>query len=76
MAIFARPADTQPGPTLMGWVLPGPIKNRVGYGLKKKNPKRVRVGSGYEKTRPEPDPLPFLLGIPNFLITKITLLPN
>ena len=34
-----------PGPTLMGQVLPGPIRNRVGYGLKKKkkNPKRVWV---------------------------------
>ena len=38
MTIFARPADTRPGPTLMGRVLPGPIKNRVGYGFKKKKP--------------------------------------
>ena len=38
MAIFALPADTRPGPTLMGRVLPGPIKNRVGYGFKKKKP--------------------------------------
>ena len=43
MAIFARPADTRPGPTLMGRILPGPFRNRVGYGFKKKNPKRVRV---------------------------------
>ena len=47
MTIFARPADTRPGPTLMGRILPGPFINRVGYGLKKKNPKRVRVGSGF-----------------------------
>ena len=48
MAIFTRSAGTRSGPTLMGRVLPGPIKNRVGYGFKKKkNPKRVRVGSGF-----------------------------
>ena len=36
----------------MGRILPGPIKNRAGYGFLKKNPKRVRVGSGfYQKTR-------------------------
>ena len=48
MAIFARPAGTQSGPTLMGRILPGPIRNRVGYGffLKKKpeaGPGWVRV---------------------------------
>ena len=31
-------------PTLMGRVLPGPIRNRVGYGFKKKKPK---AGSGW-----------------------------
>ena len=49
MAIFARPASTLPGPTLMGRVLPGSIRNRVGYEFYlfiyfifyKKNPKRV-----------------------------------
>ena len=44
MAIFSRPAGTRPGPTLMGRVLPDLIRNRVGYGFKKKeNPKQVRV---------------------------------
>ena len=45
MAIFARPAGTWPGPTLMGWVLPGPIRNRVGYGFKKK----PEAGPGFIK---------------------------
>ena len=35
MTIFARPTGTRPGSTLMGRVLPGPIRNRVRYGLKK-----------------------------------------
>ena len=39
MAIFARPVGTQPGTTLMGRILPDPIKNRVGFGFKKKKPK-------------------------------------
>ena len=56
MAIFAWPADTRPGPTLMGRVLPGPIRNRIGYGFFKKNLKRVRVGSGFylKKTQTRP----------------------
>ena len=54
MAIFARPADTRPGPTLMGRILPGPFRNRVGYGFNKKNPKRVRVGSGFYLKNPDP----------------------
>ena len=33
MAISTRPVDTRLDPTLMGWVLPGPIRNRVGYGF-------------------------------------------
>ena len=49
MAIFARPASTWPGPTLVGRVLPRSIRNRVGYEFYlfiyfifyKKNPKRV-----------------------------------
>ena len=43
MTIYIRPADTRFGPTLMGRILPGPIKNRVGYGFKKKKPE---VGPG------------------------------
>ena len=36
MAISACPAGTQPGLTSMGRILLGPIKNRVGYRIKKK----------------------------------------
>ena len=61
MAIFARPADTRPGPTLMGRILPGPFRNRVGYGFKKKKPEmgpgRVRVL--LKKPRPDPRPDPY-----------------
>ena len=64
MAIQARPAGTLPGPTLMGRILPGPIKNRVEYGFKTKNPKWVRVGSGFwKKTWPEPEPNPTRLNL-------------
>ena len=57
MEVFARPADTWSGPTLMGRFLPGPIRNRVGYGffLKKKkteaSPGRIWVLS----KNPRPD---------------------
>ena len=58
MAIFAQPADIRPSPTLMGRVLPGPIKNRVGFGFLKKKPE---AGLGFYKnptrTRTQPDPL-------------------
>ena len=68
MAIFARLADIRLGPTLMGRVLPGPIRNRVGYGLKKKkNPKRVRVL--LKKPKPDPRPDPYKNPVPK--ITKI-----
>ena len=60
MAIFARSAGTRSGPTLMGRILPGPIRNRVGYGFPKKNPKRVRVGFGFFLKNP--NPTLFLIG--------------
>ena len=47
MAIIARLADIRLGPTLMGQVLPGPIRNRVGYGFKKKKKKKTRNGFGF-----------------------------
>ena len=54
MAIFARPADTRLGPTLMGRVLPGPTRNRVEYGLKKKK-KKPETGPGFiKKTQTRP----------------------
>ena len=62
MAIFARPAGTQPCLTLMGQILPSSIRNRVEYGLKKKkkkpeaSPGRVRVLSKKFETRPETQP--------------------
>ena len=57
MAIFARPVDTRPGPTLMGRVLPGPIRNRVGYEfLKKKTRNGFGSGLSFIKKKPKPDP--------------------
>ena len=49
MVIKARPAGNRPSLTLMSWILPSPINNRVKYGLKKKkkNSERVRVGSRF-----------------------------
>ena len=45
---------TQLDPTVMGRILPSPIKNRDGYGFKTKNPKWVQVWSGFwKKTRTE-----------------------
>ena len=74
MAIFARLADTQPNSTLMGRILPGSIKNRVGFGfLKKKTPKRVRVRSGFlqnlARTRIRPN---LVIYIYIYIITKIS----
>ena len=63
MAIQAQPASTQPGPTIMGRILPGSIKNRVGYGFKTKNPKRVRVGPDFGKNPTRTRPNPFKLKI-------------
>ena len=49
MVIFARPADIRSSPILMGWVLPGPIKNRIGFGFKKK---KLKLGSGFGNLNP------------------------
>ena len=60
MAIFTRSAGTRSGPTLMGRVLPGPIKNRIGYGFKKKTRNGSGSGPGFIKktqTRPETRPV-------------------
>ena len=56
MAIFFWPAGTRSGLILMGRVLSGPIRNRVGYGFLKKNPKRVRVLLKNPRPDPKPDP--------------------
>ena len=45
MAIYIWPADTRPGPTLMGRILPGPLRNRVGYGFIKKKKKKKKPDS-------------------------------
>ena len=53
----------RPGQTLMGRILPSLIKKRVGYGFfffLKKNPKRVRVESGFYQKNPKPDLKPGL----------------
>ena len=47
MAIFTQSVGTRSGPTLMGQILPDPIRNRVGFGFFKKNPNRVQVGSRF-----------------------------
>ena len=47
MAIYIRLEDIQPSPTLMGWILLGPINYRVGYDLKKK--KKPEAGPGFCK---------------------------
>ena len=50
--------DTRSGPTLMGRILPNPIKNKVGYGFFKKkkkpeaDPGRVRILSKNPKLGP------------------------
>ena len=42
----------RPDQTLMGRILPGPIKNRVGYGFFEKTQSRSRSGLGFiKKTR-------------------------
>ena len=91
MAIFAKPVGTRPSSTLMGRVLPGLIRNRVGYGFLKKNPKRVRVGSRfYQKTRdstrnparlktryPKLQKYPFSLSLSlSIYIYNLTLIPH
>ena len=48
MAIKARPVGTRPDLILIDRILPDPINNRIGYGLKKK--KKTRSGS------PDPNP--------------------
>ena len=47
MAIYIRLADIQPSPTLMGWILPGPINYRVRYDFK--NKKKPEAGPGFCK---------------------------
>ena len=74
MAIFARPADTRPGPTLMGRILPGPFRKRVGYGFFKKKKKKPETGLGpvrvlLKKPRPDSRPNPYKNPVPK--ITKI-----
>ena len=47
MTIYAWPTGTRPGSTLIGRVLPSPIKNRVGFGFKKK--KKLETGPRFGK---------------------------
>ena len=56
MAIFTRSAGIRSGPTLMGRILPNPIRNRVGFGFLKKTRTRSRSGTGFCKppTRTRP----------------------
>ena len=80
MVIFGWSVGTQAGPTLMGRILPDLIRNRVGYGFKKK----TRTGSGfYKKSGPKPRPglgpgpiIPKLLKTPYIYRYKLTLTPS
>ena len=47
-----RGYSARSGPTLMGRILPGSIKNRIGYGLKKKKPE---AGPSFIKKTQKPD---------------------
>ena len=69
MTISTRLAGTRPGSTLMGWVLPGPIRNRVGFGsLKKKTRSESGLGPGFiKKTRNQTRPDPFKTRYPKLL---------
>ena len=50
MTISTQPMGTRLGPTLMGRILPDPIKKKVEYGfLIKSNSGPGRVGSGFCK---------------------------
>ena len=56
MAIFTRSAGIRSGPTLMGRILPDPIRNRVGFGFFQKTRTRSGSGTGFYKppTRTRP----------------------
>ena len=56
MAIYIRPADTWPGPTLMNQILPGLINYRVGYRFFH----FLKIQSG---SQPEPNPFIYKLKI-------------
>ena len=72
MAIFARPAGTRLGPSLMGWVLPGSIRNRVEYGLKKKETRSgFELGPGFFKKIRDPTRNPARIKTRYPEITKI-----
>ena len=55
---MAQPAGTRADPALMGRILLGPIRNRVGYGFLKKKPKSKSGSSpGFiKKKNPRPGP--------------------
>ena len=69
MTIVARPADTQPGLTLMDWILSNPIKNRVEFGFFKKKPE-VGLSRVWTFTKIWPELGPTRLYI--CIITKIS----
>ena len=73
MSISARPVDTRLGSTLMGQVLPSLIKNRVGFGFKKKkNPKWVWVGFRFlQKPSPNQD-----LSRPSYIYIQLLKYPH
>ena len=67
---FYLTRGTRLSPTLMGRVLPSPIKNRVGFGFLKKTRNGFESGLGFYKnparTRTRPDPVKYIC-----IVTKI-----
>ena len=72
--------DSWLGLTLMGHILPGPIKNRVGFRFFFFKKKKNGIGLGqvriFTKTRPEPGPDPVTKEIGNYLNTLIYIVIN
>ena len=54
MAIYIRPADTRPDPTLIGWILLGPIKNKIGSGFYQKSGLKPGLGLSYFEITKKP----------------------
>ena len=55
MGIFAQSAGTRLGPTLMGRILPGPIRKRVGYEFFLKKPEQGSGRVWVLSKNPKPD---------------------
>ena len=66
----------RPGLALMGWILPSPIKNRVGFGfLKKKTRSRFGLGPGFYKN-PADSPTRLNIYIYIYIVITLTKIPH